>query len=592
MLEAEKACRALVKKLEGDTDEDEEEEEDDEEGEDLCNVKFSLGYGGKILLNNARLHLKRNRRYGLCGHNGCGKSTLMKAMATGKLDGFPPPDELRTVYVAHDLDASEAEHSVVDLLANDPLIKGVSREEICRVLSTMGFDEERQQQTIAALSGGWKMKLSLGRAMLMKADILLLDEPTNHMDVTNVAWLENYLNTIQGVSSIIVSHDSGFLDNVCTDIIHYEKRKLIRYKGNLSEFVKQKPEAKAYYDLNVVTLKFLFPTPKVLDGILRRDMPIVRLKGVEFTYEGADKPQLTDVNVQCTMESRVAVLGPNGAGKSTLIKILTGQYQAQKGTVWRHPNLGIAYVAQHAFHHVEEHMEMSPSQYICWRYETGEDKEEQNKVTRRISKEEQRQMEKMVIIRGEKRNVEKLVGRRKYKKTYEYEVKWVGMHPVHNAWMTRAMLEEMGFQKMIHEVDAQMVAKLGLYNRPLTIAGVQQHLSDFGLEPEFGTYGQIKNLSGGQKVKVVLAAAMWANPHMIVLDEPTNYLDREALGALATALKEYQGAVVVISHNRDFMTTVCTEEWHVGGGKVIAEGNSAYETAKRKAEKEAEKAAR
>jgi hypothetical protein len=70
------------------------------------------------------------------------------------------------------------------------------------------------------------------------------------------------------------------------------------------------------------------------------------------------------------------------------------------------------------------------------------------------------------------------------------------MHPVHNAWMTRAMLEEMGFQKMIHEVDAQMVAKLGLYNRPLTIAGVQQHLSDFGLEPEFGTYGQIKNLSG------------------------------------------------------------------------------------------------
>jgi hypothetical protein len=73
---------------------------------------------------------------------------------------------------------------------------------------------------------------------------------------------------------------------------------------------------------------------------------------------------------------------------------------------------------------------------------------------------------------------------------------WVGMHPVHNAWMTRAMLEEMGFQKMIHEVDAQMVAKLGLYNRPLTIAGVQQHLSDFGLEPEFGTYGQIKNLSG------------------------------------------------------------------------------------------------
>ena len=79
----------------------------------------------------------------------------------------------------------------------------------------------------------------------------------------------------------------------------------------------------------MVTLKFVFPAPKALDGILRRDMPIVRLKGVDFTYEGAEKPQLMDVNVQCNMETRVAVLGANGAGKSTLIKILTGQFQAQ-----------------------------------------------------------------------------------------------------------------------------------------------------------------------------------------------------------------------------------------------------------------------
>lgn len=93
--------------------------------------------------------------------------------------------------------------------------------------------------------------------------------------------------------------------------------------------LQQKPEARAYYDLAVVTLKFVFPAPKALDGILRRDMPIVRLKGVEFTYDGAERPQLEDVNVQCNMESRVAVLGANGAGKSTLIKILTGQFQAQ-----------------------------------------------------------------------------------------------------------------------------------------------------------------------------------------------------------------------------------------------------------------------
>ena len=112
---------------------------------------------------------------------------------------------------------------------------------------------------VVALSGGWKMKLALARAILMKADILLLDEPTNHLDVKNVAWLEEYLCSQNTVSSMIVSHDSGFLDRVCTHIIHYEdNRKLKNYKGNLAQFVKRVPRAKTYYELSEENLSFTF----------------------------------------------------------------------------------------------------------------------------------------------------------------------------------------------------------------------------------------------------------------------------------------------------------------------------------------------
>ena len=155
-------------------------EDDEEEGEDLCNCTFSLAYGAKILLNTATLRLKRGHRYGLCGKNGTGKSTLMRAITNGQVEGFPSPDEVRTFYVEHDIDGSEADTSVLQFILSDKRILA-EEAEIRETLSSVGFSEERQQHAIGSLSGGWKMKLALARAMLFKADILLLDEPTNHV---------------------------------------------------------------------------------------------------------------------------------------------------------------------------------------------------------------------------------------------------------------------------------------------------------------------------------------------------------------------------------------------------------------------------
>ncbi|KAG0008369.1 translational elongation factor EF-1 alpha, partial [Podila clonocystis] len=199
---------------------------DVEEGELLCDCEFSLAYGGMILLNKTRLNLRRGQRYGLCGPNGVGKSTLMRAIADGQLEGFPPADELRTVFVEHNLQAEDADLPVATFIFQDEKIKDLDQKAVIEMLESVGFDKEKQEQAVGSLSGGWKMKLELARAMLMNADILLLDEPTNHLDVANVAWLQDYLNSLTNVTSMIVSHDSGFLDAVCTGIIHYETRKL------------------------------------------------------------------------------------------------------------------------------------------------------------------------------------------------------------------------------------------------------------------------------------------------------------------------------------------------------------------------------
>lgn len=174
--------------------------DDEEEGEDLCNCQFSLAYGAKILLNTATLRLKRGHRYGLCGKNGTGKSTLMRAITNGQVEGFPSPDDVRTFYVEHDIDGSEEDTSVLEFIVSDKRVHA-SKEEIIESLAAVGFSDDRQKAAIGSLSGGWKMKLALARAMLFKADILLLDEPTNHLDVVNVAWLENYLTNLKTCTS-------------------------------------------------------------------------------------------------------------------------------------------------------------------------------------------------------------------------------------------------------------------------------------------------------------------------------------------------------------------------------------------------------
>ena len=563
-----------------------ESEEDDEEGEDLCNCTFNLAYGAKILLNQTHLRLKRGQRYGLLGPNGSGKSTLMRAINNEQVEGFPKKSEVKTVFVEHDLDSADTEQTVIGWTEKKLEEVGIKIEKsaIEAKLLEFGFLQEQFEGPITSLSGGWKMKLALARAVFEDPDILLLDEPTNHLDVKNVAWLEQYLIN-SPCTSIIVSHDSKFLNNVIQHVIHYERFKLKRYRGNLGEFVKKVPSARSYYELSASEMEFKFPEPGFLEGVKTKAKAIVRVSNMSFQYPGTSKPQIADVTFQCSLGSRIAVIGPNGAGKSTLINVLTGELIPTSGDVYTHENIRIAYIKQHAFAHIDHHLDLTPSEYIQWRFQTGEDRETMDRANKIVTDEDEKAMDKIYKIDGTQRRVISISSRRKFKNSYEYECsfllgenvgqkneKWTPMMTADNAWIPRTEILA-SHSKMVAEVDQKEALASGQF-RPLVRKEIEQHCANFGLDAELVSHSRMRGLSGGQRVKVVLAACSWQRPHLIVLDEPTNYLDRDSLGALSKALKAFEGGVIIITHSAEFTKNLTEEVWAVMDGRMTPSGHN------------------
>merc|ERR1719316_344781 len=337
-------------------------------------------------------------------------------------------------------------------------------------------------------------------------------------------------------------------------------------------------------------MKFTFPVPGNLPGVKSKSRHLVKMTDVTFQYPSRDTPTVFDIHLEASRVSRVAVIGANGAGKSTAIKLLTGELQATSGTVVRHPNLRMAYVAQHAFQHLEKHLTETPVQYILNRFAGGDDKEavdfKADVVVTEVKKyflnamnqlrpcEEQKDFAKAIAP-------EAILDRRENKKekTKEYLTKLM-QKPVEEAmWIERSILEKMGMLAKVQREDEKQALAAGLMQKALTSESVQKHLADFGLDAEAAAHTSIQSLSGGQKVKVVLAGSMWLCPHILILDEPTNYLDRDGLGALTLAINDFEGGVIIISHNREFCSAVATEKWIMKAGRLEQEGESVEKTA-------------
>jgi len=568
------------------------EDDEDDDAEVLCNCTFTLAYGTKILLHNTKMKLLRGKNYGLLGGNDCGKTTLMRSIANNQVEGFPDTSQVKTVFVEADIQGEQSHLSCVDYVAIDPAIAllNFEKSKIREVLGTVGFTDNgkaKPDHAVSTLSGGWRMKLALARAMLHNADILLLDEPTNHLDVINVAWVKTYLNSLTNVTCIMVSHDTGLLNDCCTNILKFDNLKLRNFKGNLDEFVKVDPSARSFFSLKASKLKMAFPPPGPIEGVKSKGKALMKMSNCTFTYPVNDSPTLFDITVQVSLSSRIACIGENGAGKSTMIKLLVGEVAPQIGDVWKHPNARVAYVAQHAFHHIEDHLNKTPNEYIRWRFANGgEDKESLVKVTLQFTEEEiatQKKPYELTFIDEEsakitkvKKVVSELVGGRKMNrsKEYEYEVKYAGSTVDSGEFLGAKVLKKMGWEKAMKAVDLKLAQLAGMFVKPLSTKNVESHLNGCGLAPEFGTHYRMSALSGGQKVKVVIGAAMWMQPHIVILDEPTNYLDRESLGGLAHAIDTFDGGVIIISHNNEFVSELCPETWVMDSGHLETKGDA------------------
>jgi elongation factor 3 len=201
------------------------------------------------------------------------------------------------------------------------------------------------------------MRLRLIRAILLEPDIYLADEPTNHLSQSAIDWITKHFLNLTNQTLIVVSHDTTFLETVCTDVIHYEQRsvwgpyrKLVHYKGKMSDFVKVHPQATHYFELSVTdNLTFKFPDPGRLEGVKTSTQKFMEMEHVDFKYSGASRNTLTDIHLKMTLSSRVCVLGANGAGKTTLIRMIVGEtLPSNLGSCkyYIHPNLRVAYVAQ------------------------------------------------------------------------------------------------------------------------------------------------------------------------------------------------------------------------------------------------------
>merc|ERR1711892_1121254 len=406
--------------------------------------KFSIAAKGKDLFTNASLLIAQGRKYGLVGPNGHGKTTLLRHIGNRALQ-IPP--NIDVLYCEQEVGADERSALTTVLEADEKRTalleeaKTLEKEQdkgkdvaeklsdvyeelraigadqaepkARRLLAGLGFNKEMQNRSTNKFSGGWRMRVSLARALFIEPTLLMLDEPTNHLDLNAVIWLDNYLQMYKK-TLLIVSHDQAFLDSVCTDIVHLDQCKLWYYKGNYSMFKKMEmqkrrervkefeKQEKRIKDLKSsgsmskkkaetkqkealtrkqlkgqsklsknddedtgptellerpkeYTVKFRFPETSTLQP------PILGLYNASFNYE--DQPPLfKNVEFGIDMQSRVAIVGPNGVGKSTFLKMIMQDLEPTKGEARKNMRLKIGRYDQHSGEHLTA--EESPTEYL------------------------------------------------------------------------------------------------------------------------------------------------------------------------------------------------------------------------------------
>jgi len=504
---------------------------------------ITMRYHGAELLVDAKVELNCGRRYGLLGPNGCGKSTFMEAISTHEL---PIPEHFDIFHLTNEIEPSNktalecvmevnkekvrlekeaeqlaarpdddvAHERLMDIYERlDELDSAKAEVTASRLLHGLGFTPIMQATATKDFSGGWRMRVALARALFVKPSILLLDEPTNHLDLDACVWLEEELKTYSRIL-VLVSHSQDFLNGVCTNIINMSKQKLETYTGNYDQFVTTRAELEE----------------NQMKAYKREQEEISHMKDyiARFGHGSAKLARQAQ-----SKEKTLAKMVEGG---------LTEKVTRDKGIEFYFPDCGklpppVLGVEGVSFRYADNKPEIYKD------LEFGMD------LDTRVA----------------------LVGPNGAGKSTLLKLLCGENVPTDGRVKRHQHLKFGRFHQHLHEIlDMEMNAlfwMMKIFPEEKEIEQMRKFLGRYGLTGKQQTC-PIKNLSDGQRSRIIFAWLAFQSPHMLLLDEPTNHLDIETIDALAEAINEFNGGMVLVSHDFRLISQVAKEIWVCENGKV------------------------